>query len=92
MITQIKKIKEEEKDLRILPMNLEAEQALLASLLTNNKTYEKISDFLGPNHFYDNINSKIFEAISKLIENNQLADPLTLKNYFLQKNELDLIG
>ena len=92
MITQIKKIKEEEKDLRILPMNLEVEQALLASLLTNNKTYEKISDFLGPNHFYDNINSKIFEAISKLIENNQLADPLTLKNYFLQKNELDLIG
>ena len=92
MVTQIKKIKEEEKDLRILPMNLEAEQALLASLLTNNKAYEKISDFLGPNHFYDNINSKIFEAISKLIENNQLADPLTLKNYFLQKNELDLIG
>jgi len=92
MITEIKKIKEEEKDLRILPMNLEVEQALLASLLTNNKTYEKISDFLGPNHFYDNINSKIFEAISKLIENNQLADPLTLKNYFLQKNELDLIG
>ena len=45
MITQIKKIKEEEKDLRILPMNLEVEQALLASLLTNNKTYEKISDF-----------------------------------------------
>ena len=92
MITQIKKIKEEEKDLRILPMNLEVEQALLASLLTNNKTYEKISDFLGPHHFYDNINSKIFEAISKLIENNQLADPLTLKNYFLQKNELDVIG
>ena len=92
MITQIKKIKEEEKDLRILPMNLEAEQALLASLLTNNKTYEKISDFLRLNHFYDDINSKIFEGISKLIEKNLLADPITLKNYFIQKNELELIG
>ena len=45
LITEIKKIKEEEKNLRILPMNLEAEQALLASLLTDNKTYEKVSDF-----------------------------------------------
>ena len=92
MITEIKKIKEEDKNLRILPMNLEAEQALLASLLTDNKTYEKVSDFLRRNHFYDDINSKIYEGISKLIENSQLADPLTLKNYFIQKNELDLIG
>ena len=92
MVTEIKKIKEEEKNLRILPMNLEAEQALLASLLTDNKTYEKVSDFLRRNHFYDDINSKIYEGISKLIENSQLADPLTLKNYFIQKNELDLIG
>ena len=45
-----------------------------------------------PNHFYDDISRRIFEGISKLIENNQLADPLTLKNYFLQKNELELIG
>ena len=86
MITEIKKIKEEEKNLRILPMNLEAEQALLASLLTDNKTYEKVSDFLRRNHFYDDINSKIYEGISKLIENSQLADPLTLKNYFIQKS------
>ena len=92
MATEVKNIKEANKDLQILPMNLEAEQALLASLLTDNKSYEAISDFLKPNHFYDNINSKIFEAISRLIENNQLADPLTLKNYFAQKNQLEHIG
>ncbi len=85
MITEVKKIKNNEEELRILPMNIEAEQALIASLLTDNKAYEKVSDFLKPNHFYDNINSKIFEGIAKLIENNQLADPLTLKNYFIQK-------
>ena len=92
MITEVKKIKNNEEELRILPMNIEAEQALIASLLTDNKAYEKVSDFLKPNHFYDNINSKIFEGIAKLIENNQLADPLTLKNYFIQKNELEFIG
>ena len=73
-------------------MNVEAEQALLAALLTNNSAYEHISDFLKPEHFYDDVNSRIFEAIAKLLENNQLADPLTLKNYFLQKDEMELIG
>ena len=93
MVTQVNKIDtEDSKDLRILPMNLEIEQALLASLLTDNKVYERISDFLKPTHFYDKINGRIYEAVSKLIENNQLADPLTLKNYFTQKNELEVIG
>ena len=45
MTSEIKKFKEDEKNLRIVPMNLEAEQALLASLLTSNSVYERISDF-----------------------------------------------
>ena len=92
MPNEIKKLKENDKDLRIVPHEIEAEQALLAALLTSNSVYERISDFLKPEHFYDDINGKIFEAIAKLIENNQLADPLTLKNYFLQKEEIALIG
>jgi replicative DNA helicase len=92
MTSEIKKFKENEKDLRILPMNIEAEQALLAALLTSNSVYERISDFLKPEHFYDDINGRIYQAIAKLLENNQLADPLTLKNYFLQKDEMELIG
>ena len=92
MTSEIKKFKENEKDLRIVPNHIEAEQALLAALLKSNSVYEKISDYLKPEHFYDDINSKIFGAIAKLIENNQLADPLTLKNYFLQKDEMELIG
>ena len=92
MTTEIKKFKENEKDLRISPSNVEAEQALLAAILTRNSVYEHISDFLRPEHFYDDINGKIFEAIAKLLEKNQLADPLTLKNYFLQKDQMELIG
>ena len=92
MTSEIKKFKENEKNLRIVPMNIEAEQALLAALLTSNSVYERISDFLRPEQFYDDVNGKIFEAIAKLLENNQLADPLTLKNYFLQKDEMELIG
>ena len=92
MASEIKNFKAKDKDLRIAPSNVEAEQTLLANILTSNSVYEHISDFLRPEHFYDNINGKIFEAIAKLLENNQLADPLTLKNYFLQKDEMELIG
>ena len=92
MVSEIKNFKAKDKDLRIAPSNVEAEQTLLANILTSNSVYEHISDFLRPEHFYDNINGKIFEAIAKLLENNQLADPLTLKNYFLQKDEMELIG
>ena len=92
MTSERKKFKENEKNLRIVPMNIEAEQALLAALLTSNSVYERISDFLRPEQFYDDINGKIFEAIAKLLENNQLADPLTLKNYFLQKDATNPVG
>ena len=73
MTSEIKKFKENEKDLRISPSNVEAEQALLAAILTSNSVYEHISDFLRPEHFYDDINGKIFEATAKLLEKNQLA-------------------
>ena len=92
MTSEIKKFKENEKDLRIAPSNVEAEQTLLANILSSNSVYEHISDFLRPEHFYDDINGRIFEAIAKLLEKNQLADPLTLKNYFSQNDQTELIG
>ena len=46
-----------------LPKNIEAEQALLGALLANNKSFEKISEFLTAKHFSDPIHSQIFEII-----------------------------
>ncbi|WP_109118956.1 replicative DNA helicase [Azospirillum sp. TSO22-1] len=67
---------------RSAPHNEEAEQALLGAILVNNKAYEKVSEFLRPQHFYDPGHLKIYEAISKLIERGQVANPVTLKAYF----------
>ena len=36
---------------RLPPSNLQAEQALLGALLANNKAYERVSEFLAPEHF-----------------------------------------
>lgn len=75
-----------------LPQNLEAEQALLGALLANNKAFEKVSEFLKPEHFADPIHAKIFNVISKLITKGHIADVITLKNYFEQEGGLDEVG
>ena len=75
-----------------LPQNLEAEQALLGAILANNKAFEKVSEFLKPQHFADAIHSKIFEVIAKLIQRGHVADVITLKNYFEQEGSLNEVG
>ena len=75
-----------------LPQNLEAEQALLGAILANNKAFEKVSEFLKPQHFADSTHAKIFEVISKLITRGHIADVITLKNYFEQEGTLNDLG
>ncbi|WP_243831555.1 MULTISPECIES: replicative DNA helicase [Parasaccharibacter] len=55
---------------RVPPANLPAEQALLGAILTNNKAYESVSDFLHPSHFADAVNAHIYEMITQRIERN----------------------
>ena len=68
--------------LREPPVNYEAEQALLGAILANNRAYEKVSDFLQPEHFADAAHSRIFEACGKLIERGQMANAVTLAHLF----------
>jgi replicative DNA helicase len=74
------------------PSNLEAEQALLGALLVNNPSYQKVAEFLQPQHFADPVHARIFEAIAKLVERSQIADPITLKSYFEHQGNLAEIG
>lgn len=77
---------------RLPPANLEAEQALLGALLANNKAYERVSEFLAPEHFADPVHGRIFGAIQRRIENGQLADPVTLRAEFQHNGGLDEVG
>jgi replicative DNA helicase len=77
---------------RLPPTNLQAEQALLGALLANNKAYERVSEFLIPEHFADPIHGRIFQAVSRRIELGQLADAVTLKAEFEHSGVLDEVG
>ncbi len=82
----------EQPDISNLPQNIEAEQALLGAVLANNKAFEKISEFLKPQHFADSMHAKIFDVISKIITRGRVADVITLKSFFEQDGSLDEVG
>ncbi len=77
---------------RLPPTNLQAEQALLGALLANNRAYERVSDFLVPEHFADPIHGRIFQAIQRRVERQELADAITLKAEFEHSGVLDEVG
>jgi len=70
-----------------LPNNIEAEQAVIGSLLTSNEIFDDISSIISENNFYDPLHQKIYASISNLIYKGMLANPITLKSYF--ENEKD---
>ena len=73
---------------RILPHNLEAEQALLGALLVDNRALENVGDIVRPDHFYAPVHQRIFDSIVKMSDRGQHADPVTLKPYFEGDAEL----
>ncbi len=77
---------------RTLPHNLEAERGLLGAILVDNRAYERVSEYLRPEHFAMGQHAKIFDACAKLVERGQIADPITLKRYFEQDDSLSDVG
>ena len=69
---------------RVPPHNYEAEMALLGAILANNLVFDKVNEFLRPEHFADALHGRIYESAGKLIERGQIANVLTLKNLFDQ--------
>ena len=74
------------------PSNLEAEQALLGSILVNNDIIDEISNLVNSNIFYDPAHIKIYEVITNLNNKGMIANPITLKNFFEKDNMLNEVG
>ena len=75
-----------------MPCNVEAEQALIGSILVSNEIYDEITTIVDAQKFFDPIHVKIFETIEMLISKGLLANPITLKNYFENNEGLKELG
>ncbi len=67
-----------------MPHNLEAEQALLGSLMFDNAVFERLSDRLRGSHFYEPFHQRLFDAIEDHIRQGLLAEPTILMERFKQ--------
>lgn len=67
-----------------LPHNLEAEQALLGSLMFDNAVFERLSDRLRGAHFYEPFHQRLYDAIEDHIRQGLLAEPTILMERFKQ--------
>ncbi len=74
-----------------LPNNIEAEQAVIGSILVSNDIFDEINTIISSINFYDPMHQKIFDAMESLIYKGMLANPITLKNYFEdEKDDLNV--
>ena len=74
-----------------MPNNIEAEQAVIGSILVSNDIFDEINTIISSINFYDPMHQKIFEAVESLIYKGMLANPITLKNYFEdEKDDLNV--
>lgn len=81
-----------EETYRQAPHNTEAEQALIGAILVNNEALHQVTDGLVPEHFYEPVHQKIFEAIRRHHDRGLIANPVTLKHYFETDETLKDLG
>ncbi|MFA6043211.1 MAG: replicative DNA helicase [Patescibacteria group bacterium] len=77
---------------KLPPQNLEAEQALLGSLLIDKDAIIKVADILQPTDFYRDLNGKIYEAMQELYTAQEPIDVVSLANRLEERKLLEKLG
>ncbi len=76
----------------IPPNSTESEQSVLGGLLLNNESWEQVADILNANDFYNASHRIIFQAIEFLLEHEQPADILTVKERLKKTADEETVG
>jgi len=77
---------------RLPPHSLEAEEAILGSLLIDPDAIYEVASFLRPEAFYRSKNRRVYEAIIALSEGGNQLDLLTLADELRRREQLEGIG
>ena len=77
---------------RLPPQNLEAEQAVLGSMLLEEDALMSAAELLEEPAFYKDAHRKIFAALLWLYRNHVAVDLVTLTEELKKRNLLDEIG
>ncbi len=78
--------------LKIPPQNLEAEQAVLGSILIDKNAIYRVADLLSSSDFYLPAHETIYDAILTLNAKGQPVDVLSVTTFLKEKDKLAAVG
>lgn len=77
---------------KIPPQNLEAEMAVLGSMLLDQEAISVAAESITKDSFYKDSHKKIFDAIIELYNSNKAVDLITITDELKRKEALDNVG
>lgn len=77
---------------KLPPQSLEAEQAVLASILMDDEALDVCAHTIKPDDFYKEAHRIIFRGMIELSEKNDPVDLITIGTYFQDKGVLEQVG
>ena len=77
---------------RVLPQNIEAEQAVLGAMLMDSDAIIKASELLIADDFYREAHKIIFSVILEIFNSNRAADLVTVTEALKRLNKLEDVG
>lgn len=75
-----------------VPHSIEAEQAVIASLILDPEKLIEVEELLQPHFFYIPTNEKIYEALIEMRRRKMKIDLITIKEYFTHIGILEEVG
>ena len=75
-----------------MPSNIEAEQAVLGSLLLSKEKYPEVDALINPGDFESEAHRDIYECIKQLADEGKGIDHITVSKHLDRKNSLQRVG
>jgi len=80
------------ENLRVPPQNIDAEKAVIASILIDTEAIHKVIEIVRPDNFYDPRHQMLFEVIVKLHTKGKPIDMITLNAELSKMNKVRQAG
>ena len=77
---------------RIPPQNLEAEMALLGSILVDREIMAVVAEIVKPPDFYAHVHESIYQAIVQLFDRGEPLDKITVSEELKRRGILEKVG
>lgn len=77
---------------RVPPHDLDAEAAVLSAVMLAQEAFDRVAEFLRPEHFYSGANQRVFEGVLALQNDSHPVDVVTVAGWLRDRGLLQQIG